>query len=156
MISLKPYLFGAKDQGADNAYRRIIGLFLQGIALHAVEGEKSDYEHFRADIDQFGKQITPELPMPELLVAVGAALQAMENYNRRTTQVIHRQNSELQNMVSMLTQTVITIGSSGDSSVQKLQEIERSIERARMLEDMQALKLRLGECLETVREETLR
>lgn len=156
MISLKPYLFGAKDQGAGNAYRRIIGLFLQGIALHAVEGEKSDHDHFRADIDQFLKQITPDMPMPELLVVVGAALQAMEDYNRRTTQVIHRQNSELQNMVSMLTQTVITIGASGESSIQKLQEIERSIERVRMLEDMQALKLRLGECLEAVREEALR
>ena len=41
MISLKPYLFGDKNKDADNAYRRIIGLFLQGIALHAVEGTRS-------------------------------------------------------------------------------------------------------------------
>jgi diguanylate cyclase (GGDEF)-like protein len=80
----------------------------------------------------------------------------MEDYNRRTSKVIHRQNGELQNMVSMLTQTVITIGSSGESSVNKLQDIEKSIERVRMLEDMQLLKLRLGECLEAVRAEALR
>ena len=156
MISFKPYLFGQKDKDADSAYRRIISLFLQGIALHAVEGEKNDYDRFRADIDEFGKKITPDTPMSELLVAVGASLRAMEDYNRRTSKVIHRQNSELQNMVSMLTRTVITIGSSGESSVHKLQEIEKSIERTRMLEDMQLLKLRLGECLEAVREEALR
>jgi diguanylate cyclase (GGDEF)-like protein len=156
MISFKPYLFGEKDKDADSAYRRIISLFLQGIALHAVEGEKNDYDHFRADIEGFGKQITPNTPMSELLVAVGASLRAMEDYNRRTSKVIHRQNNELHNMVSMLTRTVITIGSSGESSVHKLQEIEKSIERARMLEDMQLLKLRLGECLEAVREEALR
>jgi GGDEF domain-containing protein len=155
MISLKPYLFGEKSN-ADSAYRRIIGLFLQGIALQAVEGDKSDYDRFRANIDEFARKITPELPMPELLLVVGGALQTMEDYNRRTSQVIRRQNSELQNMVSMLTQTVITIGSSGESSVAKLQDIEKSIERTRMLEDMQLLKLRLGECLESVREEALR
>lgn len=123
MISFKPYLF--KDQEADNAYRRIIGLFLQGIALHAVEGDKGDYDRFRADIDEFSKQIGPETPLSELLVQAGAALQAMEDYNRRTSKVIRRQNSELQNMVSMLTQTVITIGSSGEASVNKLQDIEK-------------------------------
>jgi diguanylate cyclase (GGDEF)-like protein len=80
----------------------------------------------------------------------------MEDYNRRTSKVIHRQNSDLQNMVSMLTRTVISIGASGESSVHKLQEIEKSIERTRMLEDIQLLKLRLGECLEAVREEALR
>jgi diguanylate cyclase (GGDEF)-like protein len=156
MISLKPYLFGQKDKDADSAYRRIISLFLQGIALHAVEGEKNDYDRFRVDIDEFGKQITPDTPMSELLVAVGASLRAMEDYNRRTSKVIHRQNSDLQNMVSMLTRTVISIGASGESSVHKLQEIEKSIERTRMLEDIQLLKLRLGECLEAVREEALR
>ena len=156
MISFRPYLFGEKDKDADGAYRRIISLFLQGIALHAVEGDKSDHDRFRADIEEFGKQITPDTPMSELLVVVGAALRAMEDYNRRTSKVIHRQNSELQNMVSMLTRTVITIGSSGESSVQKLQDIEKSIERVRMLEDMQLLKVRLGECLEAVREEALR
>jgi GGDEF domain-containing protein len=156
MISLRPYLFGEKKNDTDSAYRRIIGLFLQGIALHAVEGDKSDHDRFRADINEFAAKITPDLPMPELLLAVGGALQTMEDYNRRSSKVIGRLNGELQNMVSMLTQTVITIGSSGESSVAKLQNIEKSIERVRMLEDMQLLKLRLGDCLEAVREEALR
>ena len=156
MISLKPYLFGEKNKDADIAYRRIIGLFLQGIALHAVEGDKADHVRFTSDIDEFARKITPELQMSELLLAVGGALRAMEDYNRRTTNVVRRQNEELQHMVSMLTQTVITIGASGESSLTKLQDIEKSIEQVRMLEDMQLLKLRLGECLEAVREETLR
>nr|AER58202.1 diguanylate cyclase [uncultured Acidobacteriota bacterium] len=94
--------------------------------------------------------------MSELLVVVGGALRAMEDYNRRTTNVLRRQHTELQHMVSMLTQTLIVVGSSGESSVNKLHDIEKSIERARLLEDMQLLKLRLGQCLEAVREEALR
>ncbi len=156
MISLKPYLFGDKNKNVDVEYRRIIGLFLQGIALHAVEGDQSDYGPFRADIDALAKQITPATPMSQLLVVVGGALRAMEEYNRRTSKVIHKQNHELQNMVSMLTQTVITIGSSGEASVNKLQEVEKSIEHACKLDDMQLLKLRLGDCLEAVRAEAQR
>ncbi|HWY45862.1 MAG TPA: diguanylate cyclase [Bryobacteraceae bacterium] len=156
MISLKPYLFGDKSKNADVEYRRIIGLFLQGIALHAVEGNESDYGPFRTDIDELAKQITPDTPMSQVLVVVGGALRVMEEFNRRTGKVIQRQNHELQNMVSMLTQTVISIGSSGESSVNKLQDIEKSIEHARAVDDMQLLKLRLGECLEAVREEAVR
>ena len=80
MISLKPYLFGDKSKNAGAEYRRIIGLFLQGIALHAVEGDQSDYGPFRADIEELAKQITPDTPMSQLLVVVGGALRAMEEY----------------------------------------------------------------------------
>jgi len=156
MISFKPFLSAEKHKSADAEYQRIIGLFLQGISLHAVEGERGDYDRFRADIDVIAAQITPQTPISELLVAVGGALRAMEDYNRRTSKVMRGQSAELQNIVSMLTQTIITIGSGGEASVNKLQEIERSIERASMLEDIQQLKLRLGECLESVREEALR
>ena len=156
MISLRSYIFGENSKNDAAAYRRIIGLFLQGISLHAVEGEKSDYDRFRANIEEFAKQITPDTSLGAILVAVGGALQAMEEYNRRTSKVVERQNGELQHMVSMLTQTLITVGSTGDASVAKLQDIEKSIERARLLEDIQLLKLRLGECLEAVRQESLR
>ncbi len=59
-------------------------------------------------------------------------------------------------MVAMLTRTVITIGASSETSVSKLQDIEKSIARVRMVEDIRVLKTQLGECLHTVREETLR
>jgi GGDEF domain-containing protein len=80
----------------------------------------------------------------------------MEDYNQRTSKLVHRQSTELQHMVSMLTQTVITIGSSSETSVNRLQEIEKSIERTQAVEDIKILKLRLSECLEAVREEAQR
>jgi GGDEF domain-containing protein len=94
--------------------------------------------------------------LSELLAVVGGALRVMEDYNHRTSKFVHRQSTELQHMVSMLTQTVITIGSSSEHSVNRLQEIEKSIESARAVEDIQILKLRLSECLEAVREEAQR
>jgi|SRR5579864_1543350 len=156
MISLRSYLFRDMDEDAESTYRRMIGLFLQGIALHAVEGDRGDYERFREDIDKFEKALSPETPISELLLVVGGAVRAMEDYNQRTSKFVRRQNSELQHMVSMLTETVISIGDSSTHSVSKLQDIEKAIERTRVMEDIQMLKLRLGECLEAVRDEASR
>lgn len=156
MISLRSYLFRDIDGDTESAYRRIIGLFLQGIALHAVEGDRGDYERFKEDIAKLEQALTPETPMAELLVLVGSAVHAMEDYNQRTSKFVRRQNTELHHMVSMLTQTVISIGDSSAQSVNRLQGIEKAIERTRVVEDIQMLKLQLGECLEAVREEALR
>jgi GGDEF domain-containing protein len=153
MISLKSYL--SRDTEAEVAYRRIISLFLQGIGLHAVEGDKADYDGFRADVDKFLSALSPETPVTELLVVVGGALRAMEDYNQRTSKFVRRQNTELQHMLSMLTQTIITIGSSSEHSVSRLQSIEKSIESTQAVEDIQILKLRLSECLEAVRDESV-
>lgn len=154
MISLRTYL--ARDTQAEAAYRRIIGLFLQGIALHAVEGAKGDREQFQDEIEHCIASLAPETPISELLVVVGRALRAMEDYNQRTSKFVRQQSTELQHMVSMLTQTVITIGSSSEQSANRLQQIEKSIEGTKVIEDIQMLKLRLGECLEAVRDEAIR
>lgn len=154
MISLRSYL--ARDTEAEATYRRVIELFLQGISLHSVEGDKADYERFREDIEKCLAVLTPETPVSELLVVVGGALRAMEDYNQRTSIFVRRQNTELQHMVSMLTNTIITIGASSEQSVARLQSIEKSIESTQKVEDIQILKLRLGECLEEVRAESQR
>jgi GGDEF domain-containing protein len=154
MISLKSYL--SRDNEVETAYRRIIGLFLQGISLHAVEGDKEDHDRFREDIDKCLSVLSPETPTSELLVVVGGALRAMEDYNQRTSKFVRRQNTELHHMVSMLTQTIITIGSSSEHSIHSLQNIEKSIESTQAVEDIQILKLRLSECLEAVRDEAER
>jgi len=154
MISLRSYL--SRDTEAETAYRRIIGLFLQGISLHSVEGDKADHERFREDIEKCLAVLSPETPVSELLVVVGGALRAMEDYNQRTSKFVRRQNTELQHMLGMLTQTVITIGAGSEQSVKRLQNIEKSIESTQAVEDIQILKLRLSECLEAVRDEAIR
>ena len=157
MISFKPYLTTRdKDANPETIYRSIIGLFLEAIATHSVEGERADHERYQEEIGKIQKSLTANTSIQELLLLSGGAVQAMEDYNQRTSKFIRRQSSELQHMVSMLTQTVISIGDSSQQSVGRLQDIEKAIDRTRAVEDIQVLKSRLGECLEAVREETLR
>src|SRR5580700_11064607 len=154
MISIKSFL--SRDTDAETAYRRVISLFLQGISLHSVEGDKADHERFREDIEKCLAVLSPETPTSELLVVVGGALRAMEDYNQRTSKFVRRQSTELQHIVSMLTEALIAVGSSSEQSVNSLQNIEKSIESTQAVEDIQILKLRLKECLEAVHEEAQR
>lgn len=157
MISLKTYLLGDHNKkDVEGSYRRMIDLILQAISLHAVSGDTADYERFRSDMNAFGGRLTPELSMEERFVVVGEALRALEDYNRHTSRFLRIQNAELHNMISMLTQTVIAVSANSETSVAGLQGIEKSLEEARMLEDVRVVKAHLGECLHSVRGEALR
>lgn len=156
MISLKTYLLGDSDKDLEGSYRRMIDLILQAISLHAVSGDTADFERFHADMNKFAERLTPELSMSDRFVVVGEALRAMEDYNRHTSRFLRIQNAELQKMISMLTQTVIAVGSNSETSVAGLQGIEKALEEARMLEDVRVVKAHLGECLQNVRGEAQR
>jgi GGDEF domain-containing protein len=157
MISLKKYLNrDTPETDRESQYRRMIDLFLQGIGLHAIEGDKGEYDRFRIGLTNLEKSITAETPLSDMFVSVGSALRSMEDYNQSASKLIRRQNSEYQLMLSMLTKTVISIGSSSECSVDRLQDIEKAMEHTSRLEDFQALKTRLGECLTLVRQESFR
>lgn len=157
MISIRDYLFAtpAADKDAEATYRRVIGLLLRGISLHAVEGEKSDYDKFRADIANMELE-TGELRPEDLLVVAGTTMRAIEEYNQRTSRFVRRQAVEMQKMIAMLTETIISLGAGTDQSADRLHEIEKRLESASALEDVESLKASLSECLKNVREEALR
>jgi GGDEF domain-containing protein len=148
MISLKHYLFPEADQNAARAYRHIIDLMLQGLALHDGQGEQIEYERFRADMDRFATHLISDVEPAELL--------ALEQYNRSTSALIERQNTALHHLVSALTQTIIKVGANRETSAAGLREIEKVLEQTRMVKDIERLKIRLSEFLETVREQAAR
>jgi GGDEF domain-containing protein len=156
MISIARFISARKKPDPAAAYHRVISLLLRGLSLHVLEGDQADFAQFRADLATLENCLTPELPVAETMVIVGAALQALEDYNFRTGRFVRMQGTELQKMVAMLTETIISIGSTSEQSVHRLQDIEKHVERAQASEDIQLVKRRLGECLEVIREEALR
>lgn len=156
MISLKK-LWTAADQDADPGdLMRVVRLLIQGIALHAVEGDPNDYQIFRRDMQQQMEAIEGNPAPAEILISVGAVLKALEDYNARTTRHLRMQGAELYHMIAMLTRTVETLGSGSHQSVGRLREIEGKIEKTSGIEDVRVLKARLGDCLESIRNETTR
>jgi len=156
MISLRSYLRGDGVPDSEATYRNVVDLIIQGIALHTVHGEEAAYEQFQADVERLANTLAADAKPAELMVAAGELTRALEDYGRSTTEFIERQNCELHNMVSMLTQTVIKVGANSEASAAKLREIEKALAQARIVEDIKVLKMRLGECLNTVHAEAER
>ena len=151
MISLARFLNADREQA--EACFRIITLLLEAMAEHAVEGDAADLETFRLDIANALKKMSPETEPSELLVVAGSVSRSLEEYNKRITHHMRQHNSELQNIISMLTATMISISDSGERTAARLQDIEKQLVSAAMIEDVRILKHRLGECLESIREE---
>ncbi|HLJ18095.1 MAG TPA: diguanylate cyclase [Bryobacteraceae bacterium] len=156
MISLKQYLFSVPRESAESDYRRVIGLLIRGLFMHAVEGEKDEYETFRAEIDRLESAITNDSEPSELLRVAGAAMRSLEEYNYRTSRFMRQQSVELQKMIAMFSKTLIAMGSGSERSVDRLYTIEKRLDRMSVIEDMGSLKSNLADCLEGVREEALR
>jgi len=153
MVSIKRHLALSEQE---TALRRVISLLLNGIATRTVQGDRAEYEAFRNNMQRIQETAGAEVPPDILLVAAGSANQALDDYCQLTTRFIRKQGAELQNIISMLTRTVISIGAGSDRSVQRLQEIGHRLESAVELQDFQTLKVRLGDCLDNVREECQR
>lgn len=155
MISLRK-LWSAEPASADDALLRVVRLLLQGIALHAVEGDRNDHEKFRSDMQAMIDSLEHDPSPAVLLMTTGSALKTLEDYNQRTSRYVRLQGAELQNMIGMLTQTVSALGAGSERSVTRLKEIETQLEKARVIEDVRMLKLRMEDCLGGIREEAQR
>lgn len=156
MISLRRFWNTPPPESDSNSLMRVIRLLMQGIALHAVEGDPIDYQAFRRDMQEQLDLIEASPSPTDLMVGVGASLKSLEGYNARTTRHLRMQGAELHHMIAMLTRTVATLGSGSEQSVGRLKEIEGQLEKASAIEDVRVLKARLADCLESIRNETKR
>jgi|GEM_PF-945820 len=151
-ISLRKYLDSQPDQCL-NALTRTVALLLETIEKHAVRGNAVDYEKFRGEVAGVREEFARHPAAGEILILAGKTVAALEEYNSRTGRFVQQHCTELQSMVVMLTRAMTTIGSGSAASLARLQDIERQLEGASMLEDIQAAKARMSDCLENLRGE---
>ena len=151
MISLARFLNIDREQA--EACFKIINLLLEAIRQHAVEGDAAELAKFRKDVSDALNRMVPDTTAADLLIAAGSVTHNLEQYNRRISVSVRQHSAELQNIISMLTQAMISVSDSGERSAARLQEIEKQLVSASVVEDVRVLKARLGECLENIREE---
>jgi diguanylate cyclase (GGDEF)-like protein len=135
---------------------RVIQLLLQGIRLHAVEGNPEDREQFHESMNSVSRAVEEERDGHEILVHAGTAIHTLQDYNRRTSAYLGTQNQELQAIVKMCTSTIGMIGKVGDKNVKLLGDIEQQVFSATQIQDVRLIKAKLAECLEQIRQEAAR
>jgi GGDEF domain-containing protein len=152
MISLKRYL----DSSAGETYQRMLQLLADTAAQHPVDIDHRQCEGFKSEITRIQERFSAEANSEQLLVAAGTITQALATYNQAVSNFVRHQGAELQNMISMLTATIMSLGSASERSAKSLGAIEVQLKRASAVDDIRALRLRLEECLNQVRDEAAR
>ncbi len=135
----------------------MISLLLDGVVVHAVRGDPTDYSRFESDLAGIRDALTTEtLNSGDLLINTGTALKSLQDYNRRTSAFNNAQSVELQKITAMLTGAIANLSVAGSTNVARMQAIERQLEKASGVDDVRLLKEELSECLIGIREEKLR
>src|SRR5437667_22213 len=129
MISWKQYLRSEEKPAVlADALLRTVRLLLEALRLHAVEGDQFEYEKFQADVQKLHDGLDERPTSAEILVATGAAIKGVEEYNRHTSRFLKQQSLEYQAMMAMLAETVATVSKGSEDTVTRLQTIEKQIE----------------------------
>jgi GGDEF domain-containing protein len=144
------------DLSAGDAYQRMLELLVETVTEHSIDIDRGECDRFKSEVAKIQERFGAEATGEQFSLAVGAISQALERHNRSVSNLVHRQGSELQNMVSMLTQTIKALGSASEISGKNLETIATQLKRASALEDIYQLRVRLTECLKNVRDEAAR
>jgi GGDEF domain-containing protein len=112
-----------------------------------------EYDRFRASIAVLQSDLAEDPSPDNILSTAASAVKTLGDHNWRTSQFIRAKSIELQAIVGMLTNSMSQISTASKSSIEKLQELRKQIEHASMVEDVRTLKLRLSDCLLSIRGE---
>jgi GGDEF domain-containing protein len=149
---INPFRRFSHSEEAAETYLRTSRLLLQAIGLHAVEGEPNEYQSFRATIEGLESKLSEKTPLPEGLIAVGAAAEAMHDYGLRTTRFTKVQNLAWRALARMLVAAISDLAPTAEHAVE-LRDINWKIGKASTLEDIRDLRKLITECVEAIRKE---
>lgn len=156
MISIKKYL-AAPDSEVFQALLRVVSLILEGLALHAVETSPAERSEFQDRLRRLARTLEAQSASPAgLLVTGGSILQTIELYHRHVARQFAAQKRELCGIVALLTSVVAGSCRGNERAVSNLRAIEQELESAAQSTDLHAIRLKLEECLTSVRSETER
>jgi GGDEF domain-containing protein len=123
-----------------DATLRVIRLLFQALEQYASMDARNDLEKFRHNIQVLAEAVKANPSALELLATTGLALKTLEEYIQSTTRRIRQQATELQHLIATLTTVTKAIDM-------------RPSRHAHSLAELGTLKLRMEQCIETLRHE---
>jgi GGDEF domain-containing protein len=155
LISIKKLLYAKQDVSASDLLR-VAALLLEGIAVHAVECDPIERTEFQHVLRRYRRQVEEMAESGDVLVATGAAIQTLENYNRGVERFIRIRTKAYEEMVGMFSKVLIEVTNAGESAVTNLNRIEKDLHGASQIDDLRELKHKLADSLKALSDETSR
>ncbi len=131
-------------------------LLLRGFAMHAQGGEQSDRIAFQNHLNEAADSLRPASTSADLQRAIAKALAAIEEYESRRFASATEEMANLRRMLQAMTETLIFVSGSSDSTVKHLGVIEQRLSAASSRHATSQLKPVLDHCLNLLRQECQR
>src|SRR5271167_2164291 len=112
IISIKRYL----DVSFPEAHLRMLELLVQTVTEHPIDIDHAECERFKSEVAKIQETFGAEADGEQFSQAVEAISQALERHHRSVSNLVQSQGSELQNMITMMAQTIRSLGSASDVS----------------------------------------
>ncbi len=134
---------------------QVIDILLHSIQVHSVAIDPAAFAAFQAEIQKVRGIV--RMTSPEQILSTAAFIQrTVEAYSQGALRARRAHAEAMQKLVAVFTETVAAISTASETSVARLQELEKQIPKAATPDDLKSLTLRVSECLESVRVHTLR
>jgi GGDEF domain-containing protein len=137
-----------------SAFVDSIQLLIQEIVSQSIVADPAAFEEFKAKLGQLRKDFEDSPDHPKEIAK--AVAKTLKQYNEGALAAFRSHNSDLENIVSALTNAMTTLGTNGEEAARRLQSVQTQLEKAVSLDDLRAVQARFAEHLERAREETLR
>ena len=133
---------------------RALSLILEGVALHSVEVDGSDRRGFQELVRRHVNELLAADGNPaSTMVAVGAVIQSMEVFNRKTERLVQDHARALRAMIAMLAAAFGRACRGSGLAIEGMRTVEQHMEKASHLEDIREVKRELADCLAAVAKE---
>jgi diguanylate cyclase (GGDEF)-like protein len=157
LLSIRKYLAGCGTESTSaESHLQVCLLLLDGISRYAFAYDREEYTQFRERINGYSEALEEAKQAAPMLGIAGETIAAMKDYSREAQHVVGGQAVELRCMIEMLSQTLLSLADAGGKSVETLQTLRNQVETASRLDDMRAVRTRLGDSLKILSDETKR
>ncbi|MCL5745066.1 MAG: hypothetical protein M1541_14265, partial [Acidobacteria bacterium] len=162
MILLRKYLYGGEnaasaetiaEDGICSALAQLSSALLSGIGEQMMRERHSALSVFGLETQKLRERLEASNSMEEIRSISTQSGSLLEEFRRARDQMEQHEAAEVQKMVTMLNQTVAVLSSGSERSLLRLRQIEGDLRQASALGDIVALKARLSDCLQYVREQ---
>jgi hypothetical protein len=159
MISIRKYLNSPGQAAAAAVSQAAEALFefsahlLDSIGRHVLTGEGS--EPLRARLAEVHSALRPDYQPTEAAQAQEAVSRILAEHHACAQQTSMTQALEMQHIFATLNQALIVLAEGRDRSVSRLNQIQESLRRTSMIEDIMALKSSLVETVKYVQKESV-
>jgi GGDEF domain-containing protein len=152
------FFSGAKTPRAESEetfglLARIVGLVLEGCALHAVEFDAEAHSAFRSALRSIARRFERGAGTEDFLLLAGETNHTLQLYGKSVEKHLGLITAEKHRAIGLLTESLLRVCHGSQESAQAVRAIELDLRKASQLEDMRLLRAKLAEAIETLCEE---